>query len=129
VIPNATERYQAWYSPFMWPVKYLLAAAKERDQLPTGERQAIYNVVRKLEVLGPQLPSPHSSDARNAPGLRELRPRGGNCPWRPLYCRDGDSFLIAAIAPDGLSNRRGFAAACKRALQRLEERERELEEE
>lgn len=113
----------------MWPVKYLLAAAKERDQLPTGERVAIYNAVRKLEVHGPQLPAPHSSDARNAPGLRELRPRGGNSPWRPLYCRREDRFIIAAIAPDGQGDRRGFAAACKRALQRLEEEELELEEE
>lgn len=108
---------------------YLRAAAKERDQLPARERLAIYNAVRKLEVLGPLLPEPHSSDARGAPGLRELRPRAGNSPCRPLYCRIGDIFIIATIAPDGATDRRGFGAACRRALRRLEERELEMEKE
>ncbi len=112
----------------MWLVKYLLAAAKERDELPARERQAIYNAVRKLEVLGPLLPEPHSSDARGAPGLRELRPRAGNSPWRPIYRRIGDVFIIAAITPDGETDRRGFAAACRRALRRVGEWELELED-
>jgi len=112
----------------VWSVKYLLAAAKEREELPARERLAIYNAVRKLEVLGPLLPAPHSSDARGAPGLRELRPRAGNSPWRPLYRRVGDVFVIAAIAPDGETNRRGFAAACRQAVRRLGDRELEFED-
>lgn len=112
----------------MWTVKYLAAAAKERDALPPRERVAIFNVVRKLQALGPDLPAPHSSDARGAPGLRELRPRGGHCPWRPLYRRIGDRFVIAAIAPDGETDRRGFAAACGRARDRLTEQEQDQED-
>jgi hypothetical protein len=114
-------RYQAWYGRGMWAVDYLPAAARELSKLPGTEQKAIDNAVRKLQALGPDLPAPHSSDARGAPGLRELRPRGGHCAWRPLYRRAGDGFVIAAIAPDGKNDPRGFAQACSRALRRLSE--------
>lgn len=55
---------------------YLPAAEGERDKLPGNERAALHNAVRKLEEIGPDLPYPHSSDARGAAGLRELRPGG-----------------------------------------------------
>jgi hypothetical protein len=109
----------------VWTVVYLPAAAQERDSLPDVERAALHNAVRKLEEIGPLLPYPHSSDARGAPGLRELRPRGGRSPWRQLYRRVGDRFIIAAIAPDGKSNPRAFGQACARAAQRLAELEEE----
>lgn len=104
---------------------YLPAAEQERAKLPGAERAAIRNAVRKLESIGPQLPYPHSSDARAAAGLRELRPRAGRSPWRPLYARVRDRFVIAAIAPDGQSDPRGFAQACSRAVERLAELEEE----
>ena len=107
----------------MWPVGYLPAAAQERDKLPGAERAALYNAVRKLESLGPALPYPHSSDVRGAANLRELRPRAGRSPWRALYRRVGDRFVLAAIAPDGKSDPRGFAAACEIAAERLKEME------
>lgn len=44
----------------MWEVRYLPEAKQERDKLPGNERTAIFNAVRKLESLGPQLPYPHS---------------------------------------------------------------------
>jgi hypothetical protein len=112
----------------MWPVVYLPAAELERDELPAGERAALYNAVRKLESLGPALPYPHSSDVRGAASLRELRPRAGRSPWRALYRRVGERFVLAAIAPDGKSDARGFAAACEVAARRLKELEREEEE-
>ncbi len=117
------NRYQAWYGRVMWAVDYLPAAREELGKLPGKERAAIYNAVRKLQALGPGLPSPHSSQVKGSPGLRELRPRGGSCAWRPLYHRTGDRFIIAAIAPDGQSDPRGFSQACRRALQRLAELE------
>jgi hypothetical protein len=39
----------------------------------------------------------------------------------PLYQRAGAGFIIAAVAPDGQSDPRGFRQACDRALQRLAE--------
>jgi hypothetical protein len=109
----------------MWTVEYLPAAQQELGKLPGTEQAALNNAVRKLQALGPSLPYPHSSDVRGADDLRELRPRGGRCAWRQLYRRAGDGFIIAAIAPEGGSNPRGFAQACERALQRLAELEEE----
>lgn len=103
----------------MWPVRYLDEAKAERDRLPAGERVAIQHAVEKLEALGPQLPYPRSSDVRNAPRLRELRPRAGRSRWRPLYARVGQEFVIAAIAPDGETDPRRFAKACAVAGERL----------
>jgi len=105
----------------VWKVVYLHGARDERSKLPGSERAAVDNAVKKLEALGPDLPYPHSSAARGAPGLRELRPRGGRCAWRPLYQRAGAGFVIAAVAPDGQSDPRGFRQACERALRRLAE--------
>ncbi len=105
----------------MWEVRYLPAAAKEFGELTAREQVAVTNVVAKLKVHGPMLPFPHSADVRGAPGLRELRPRGGGSPTRPLYRRIGGVFLVAAIGPDGESDRRGFEAACRRATKRRNE--------
>jgi hypothetical protein len=117
------SRYHAWYRRDMWPVVYLPDAEQELGKLPGKERAAIYNAVRKLESIGTALGYPHTSDARGAPSLRELRPRAGNSPWRPLYRRVGDHFVIAAIAPEADNDARGFRQACERALQRLAELE------
>lgn len=121
----SSRPYQAWYAPVMWEVVYLPEAEQELAKLPGTERAALRNAVRKLESLGPQLPYPHSSDVRGADRLRELRPRAGRSPWRALYCRVSDCFVVAAIAPDGESDQRGFRQACGRALQRLAELEGE----
>lgn len=79
---------------------YLSAAEGERDKLSGHERAALHNAVWKLEEIGPDLPYPHSSDARGT-GLRELRPRRGSSPWRALCRRVGGHFVIAAVGPDG----------------------------
>ena len=102
---------------------YLPAAEGERDKLPGNERAALHNAVRKLEEIGPDLPYPHSSDARGAAGLRELRPRRGRNPWRALYRRVGGYFVIAAVGPGGGKDPWGFRQACERAQQRLAELE------
>src|SRR5689334_2380342 len=104
----------------MWIVRYLPEAEEERDALPARERAAMINAEKKLIALGPLLPPPHSSAVRGAPGLRELRPRGGSSPWRGLYRRIDDEFVIAAIGPDGKSDPKGFNQAAQGAMQRLE---------
>jgi hypothetical protein len=111
----------------MWIVVYLPAAEEEEGKLPGTERAAIYNAVRKLESLGLELRFPHVSDVRGADNLRELRPRQGRSPWRPLYRYVDGRFVIAAIGPDGQSDPRRFRQACERAEQRLAELETEEE--
>lgn len=56
-------------------------------------------------------------------GLRELRPRVGHSPWRVLYRRVGDIFVIAAVGPEAEADPRGFARVAANAVKRLEEAE------
>jgi hypothetical protein len=83
--------YQAWYDFGVWPVVYLPGAEDERGKLPARERSAVDNAIAKLEALGPDLSYPHSSAVQGVAELRELRPRGGNSPTRPLYATRGGS--------------------------------------
>jgi len=108
-----------------WRVLFHPAAGQERRELTGQERQAMANAVDKLCALGPALPFPHSSDVRGADRLRELRPRGGRSPWRALYRRVGEVFVVAAIAPEAQVDPRGF----KRAVAAAEERLAQIEEE
>lgn len=79
------------------------------------------NADAKLGVFGPQLGYPHSSAVRGVNGLRELRPRGGRSPWRALYRRIGDVFVVGAVCPEAQVDPRRFRSACERALARLAE--------
>jgi len=107
----------------MWRVSYLRTAADELDSLPALEQVAIQHAVEKLEAAGVRLPAPHCAPVKGVKGSWwELRPRRGNCPWRPIYTRVGaDEFKIAAIAPDGETNPREFKRACQDAAERLAE--------
>lgn len=105
----------------MWPVHPHPEAEAEYAALNTREAVAIDNAVRKLEVLGPQLPYPHSSDVRGAVQLRELRPRAGRSVTRALYRQIGDVFVIGAYGPEAEYDPRGFKKACRVAVRRLNE--------
>jgi hypothetical protein len=107
----------------VWVVVYLPDAETERDALPANERLALYNAVAKLQALGPTLGYPHSSAVQSAAGLRELRPRAGRSPWRGLYRRVGDRFVIAAVAPEAQHDRRNFRCGCTAAAMRIEKLE------
>lgn len=105
----------------MWTVRYLPEAEAELGALPAAEQAAMINADKKLQAIGPNLGSPHTSDVRGIKAtLRELRPRQGRCPYRGLYRRVGQEFVIAAIGPDGETDKNGFNQAVARALARLE---------
>lgn len=97
------------------------AAAEHRAIEDKAERAAIQHAVQKLVSEGPRLPHPHQSavKGKDGKGLRELRPRGGRSPWRPLYRQRGSRFVIAAVGPEAQVNQRGFNAAVRRAQVRL----------
>jgi hypothetical protein len=100
------------------------AAERELERLPKGEQVAIAAAVEKLRVDGPMLRAPHQSAVRGALSLRELRPRAGRSAWRALYRRvTEDTFVIAAIGPEAVNDRRGFGRAVGLAEQRLGELE------
>ncbi len=110
----------------VWEVVYHPSAEAERNDIPPKERVAIAHAVEKLEILGLQLRYPHQSAVQGGEGLRELRPRGGKSPWRPLYSRVGDVFVILAVGPEAQVDRRRFNKAVAAAQTRL--REIEVEE-
>jgi hypothetical protein len=109
-----------------WPVRYHPKARAEADAIPSQERKAVDNAVDKLASLGPTLPFPHSSKVMGDPGgsLRELRPRAGRSPWRCIYERIGDVFVIGAVAPEAQKDKAGFDSAVNAAKARLAEIER-----
>ena len=107
----------------MWDVVYLEGAEQELATLPKLERNAVIRAVEKLETFGPQLGYPHTSAVRGHAGLRELRPRAGRSPWRALYRRVGEVFVIAGIGPEAESDQRGFDQTARRAGARLDELE------
>jgi hypothetical protein len=109
-----------------WPVRYHPKARAEADALPVQEQKAIDGAVDKLASLGPLLPFPHSSKVMGDPGgsLRELRPRAGRSPWRCIYERIGDVFVIGAVGPEAQKNKAGFDSAVGAAKDRLAEIDR-----
>lgn len=116
--PNTGSTYTVIWHP---------EAQVEREaSWPEGEKVAMRHAAEKLEASGPNLGAPHSSAIMGSgvPGLRELRPRGGRSRWRPLYRRVAEStFLILAVAPEAQIDKRGFAAAVRRAAERNAETE------
>jgi hypothetical protein len=99
-----------------------LAALGQGDP---NEWKAVATVIEKLKAMGPRLGYPHSSSVRGplakGTGLRELRPRRGASPTRPLYCRIGDIFVILAIGPEAQVSPKGFEAAIAHAIGRVAE--------
>jgi hypothetical protein len=106
-----------------WAVRYHPNARAEADAVPAHEQRALDNAVDKLAALGPLLAFPHSSKVMGDPGgaLRELRPRAGRSPWRCIYQRIGDVFVIAAVAPEAQNDKAGFERAVAAAKTRLAE--------
>jgi hypothetical protein len=49
-----------------WRVLWLPEAQRELGRLPQQEQVAMMNATRKLEVVGPALGHPHTSDVRGA---------------------------------------------------------------
>lgn len=87
--------------------------------LDPRDQEAVQHARDKLIALGDRLPFPHQSAVRRGAPLRELRPRGGRCRWRPLYARVGEGFVILAVAPEAEIDLKGFRRSVDAALQRL----------
>lgn len=101
-------------------------ARTEHKRLPKNERKAIDTVVLRLIADGQSLSHPHCSAVKGSfVGIRELRPRAGNSPWRAFYRRIGNTFVLLAIGPEARVNPKGFEAAIRNAEHRLNEFEEE----
>lgn len=104
-------------------------AVGELASLPTQERAAVANAMKKLEALGPTLPYPHSSAVKDADRLRELRPRAGRSPWRAFYRQIGEIiFVVGAVGPEAAVKPRDFTRAVRAAEARLDKIEQDEED-
>jgi hypothetical protein len=105
----------------VWQVVYHPEAEMEYHALPAGDRSAVDNAVRKLEMYGPTLPYPHQSAVRGSESIRELRPRGGRSRVRPLYRRFTNTFVIGAVGPEAQADPKRFERAVRSATNRFAE--------
>ena len=80
-----------------------------------GRSNAVYAVIDKLRMLGPDLAPPHVKLLKGEAGLLELRPRQGSSPVRPIYRRVGNEYVILAFAvkPDKADFDAAVAAAAR----------------
>ncbi len=112
--PEKPGRYAVLWHP---------TAHIELSAIPdAAERIAIQHAQEKLEAIGWQLGTPHSSAVKGEKvlGLRELRPRAGRSRWRPLYRRVGnETFVVLAVAPEAHLDRKGFDKAIEAARRRI----------
>lgn len=69
-----------------YPVKEFI------DALPESHRGKIIQCLELLEMEGPNLPFPYSSQVEG--GLRELRMQYGNAHYRILYYGDKDRVFV-----------------------------------
>ena len=102
--------------PRTWVVDFDSDAVLDFEDVKSrGDRKAVFNVVRKLKDLGPDLPSPHMKSLKGEVDLFELRPKQGACVVRPIYARVGHRFVVLAAA----SKKRNFDRAVAEARIRL----------
>lgn len=97
-------------------------AVDEYKTMPLRERAAMSHAFEKLQAVGTNLGSPHSSHIQGSQGgLRELRPRGGRSPWRAVYRQHNDLMVILANGPEASQDRRGFERMVANAERRAAE--------
>jgi hypothetical protein len=61
--------------------------------LPAKHRAKVRQAIERLELFGPRLPFPDSSDVKGSE-FRELRTRFAGQQYRVLYLQDGDAFVL-----------------------------------
>lgn len=106
-----------------WDVEYTEEFGTWWEGLDEGTQIAIDATVRLLEVKGPQLPFPHSSDVRGSRfgQMRELRIQHKGAPYRILYAFDPRRTAILLIGGNKGGDDRWYEAYVPRADQLYED--------
>jgi hypothetical protein len=100
-------------------VLYHHEALPEFNALGARERKGVLTIVAILAQIGPKITEPHAKHLAGGGGLWELRPGGGKVLARPLYARaSGGSYVVLAVAPESVTDPRGFTNAVARARRR-----------
>lgn len=93
-----------------WVVEYTDQFRDWWDGLSEAQQDDSAQIVGLLEVLGPQLGFPHSSDIRGSKHshMRELRVQSGGYPLRIFYAFDPRRTAILLIGGDKTGNDRFY---------------------
>lgn len=93
-----------------WEVEYTDEFEVWWEELDEGTQAAIDATVRLLEIKGPHLPFPHSSDVRGSRfgQMRELRIQHKGEPYRVLYAFDPRRTAILLIGGNKGGNDRWY---------------------
>ena len=93
-----------------WEVEYTDEFGEWWDTLTEREQESVRSSVKLLEVLGPQLPFPHSSGITRSRHnkMRELRIQHAGRPYRVLYAFDPRRCAILLIGGDKTGKNRWY---------------------
>ncbi len=86
----------------MWEVEFTAAFETWWNSLESDEQESVAASVGLLELLGPQLPRPHSDTLKGSrhANLKELRTQHRGRPLRTLYAFDPRRMAILLIGGD-----------------------------
>ena len=94
----------------VWEVEYTNEFGEWWDTLSEDEQVSIDTAVHLLEVLGPQLRHPYSSNIKQSKHshMRELRIQHKGSPYRALYAFDPRRIAILLIGGDKTGDHRWY---------------------
>lgn len=103
----SAEERQAFMT---WNVEYTDEFGGWWEALTEAEQTDISAVVRLLEIRGPSLPYPHSSDVRGSGfgQMRELRIQHKGSPYRIFYAFDPARTAILLIGGNKTGDKRWY---------------------
>lgn len=93
-----------------WEVEYTDEFEHWWQTLSEGQQESMATIVRLLEMHGPNLPFPYSSDVRSSchGSMRELRVQSGGRPLRVFYAFDPRRTCILLVGGDKTGNNRFY---------------------
>jgi len=92
-----------------WTVNYTDEFGEWWQGLAVDVQERLYKVVSLLEINGPNLRFPYSSDIRGTSiALRELRAQCGGHPYRVLYAFDPERAAVLLVGGDKTGDDRWY---------------------
>ena len=113
-----------------WQVDYTDDFGEWWENQTVEVQEKIYKVVSLLEIHGPTLGYPHSSDIKGASiAMRELRTQYDGHPYRVLYVFDPNRSAVLLIGGDKTGDTRWYERMVPVAERIYQEYLKELKEE
>ena len=113
-----------------WNVDYTDEFGAWWEDQPVDVQEKLYKVVSLLEIHGPTLGFPYSSDIKGASiAMRELRAQSDGHPYRVLYVFDPNRSAVLLIGGDKTGDKNWYERMVPVAERIYKDYLKELEEE